>query len=80
MNKKIYIRLAKTSKNILVDAHNKPSSQYYSSMRRQCAEEYYPTIRFAITLEMPDDMFKQAEESVAILNVLKKDVEINVKL
>ena len=72
MKTKIYIRISRGNKSIKVSAANKPNYSPFVEKNYR-GEKYYPTVAFAVDLDIPDELFKTAEKSIAEIVVgLKK--------
>lgn len=72
MKAKIFLRVARGVRGIKVEASNKPN--YRPIMEKDFrGDKYFPTAAFAISLDIPDELFKQAEREIANIVVgLKK--------
>ena len=81
MKAKIYIKVAipspKSRGGYRVHAGTKPDyTPIQVSTGYRGGVEFRPTVSFAIDLNIPDEMFKQAEQTVATINLEKKNGEI----
>lgn len=78
MKQTVYLRIAKHPRrsHVKVTAGTKPNDAQLSDS----AGNAMPTIAFAVDVNIPDDMFKQAQRVVAELDVTAEDVQIPVTL
>lgn len=79
MKVKIYLRIGKTKKGVVkVAASNKPN--YTPLANQSFSGKYnlviYPTVMFALVLDLPDDLFKQAEKVIGEIKIDKEKVTI----
>jgi hypothetical protein len=72
MNIRAYLRFAKTKRGTKVFASSKPQ---YDPVEGN--GEFYPTVYFAVDFDIPDDLFKQAENVVAKINVELKGAKVS---
>lgn len=73
---RIYLRIGKTTGGFRVEADTRPNTKPLSS-RNYTGEKYYPTISFAIEVNLPIDAFSQAERVIAHLNVHPEQLSVN---
>ncbi len=73
---RIYLRIGKTEKGHRVEADTKPSTRPLYT-KTYSGEKYYPTISFAIDVNLPLDAFSQAERVVAHLNITPDQLSTN---
>lgn len=72
MKTKIYLRIAKNKKSgIAVSATTRPSHEPLHA--QTYGKAAFPTVAFAVEFDIPDELFKQAEEVVAKINLRKKN-------
>lgn len=76
MKCKVYLRVAKTGtrNGFRVSASSKPNNEPMSSGTYSTV--WYPTIAFAINLDLPDSLFEQAERVIADLVVGTERAEV----
>ena len=76
----IYVRVAKTGtrKGYKVDASSTPNHSPLHSGSYNT--EYYPTVAFALSIDLPDSLFEQAEKVIAEINVNEKDAKIAAEI
>lgn len=75
---KVYLRVAKTNRGFRFSAHNKPSNQPLNSGAYNT--EWYPTISFALDLNIPDSLFAKASTAIAEINLNAKNAVINAEI
>lgn len=72
MKTKIYLRIAKNKKGgVATSATTRPT--YDPLHSQQYGKPTFPTVAFAVEFDIPDALFKQAEEVVAKINLEKKN-------
>lgn len=77
MKTKIYLKIGKGGrKGIKVSASIEPSYEPLFTAEYGGKKTFFPTVSFAVILDIPDELFTPAERVVAELNVLTKDAEI----
>ena len=62
----VYMRFAKTSKKILVDADTKRNLSPLKTQRMFGKHKYHPTIYFPVQFELPDDAFFISNKYLAL--------------
>ena len=78
MKDKVYLRVAKTKRGKLrYTASTRPSN---APISEQYGDTFLPTISFALELDIPDELFKKAEQTIAKINLEAKDVNINAEI
>jgi hypothetical protein len=80
MKTRIYLRVAKTEnrKGYKVSAGSQPSNEPLNSGSYNTT--WFPTVAFALDIDVPDEMFKTAERVIAELNVNMKEAQISTEL
>ncbi|WP_159059390.1 hypothetical protein [Rhodopseudomonas palustris] len=73
----MYIRVAKTSgrRGYKVSASTVPNVSPIAEMKLGSAVAY-PTIAFAVEIDLPDELFTQAERVIASIKLTEKDAKI----
>lgn len=72
MKTKIHLRIAKNKKGgLAVSATTRPS--YEPLHTQNYGKAAFPTVAFAVEFDIPDALFKQADEVVAKINLEKKN-------
>ena len=66
---KIYIQLARTERGHKVRASMKPNHDVLSNEQSGAYYKPFPTISFAIDLNIPPDAFRQAERVIETLHL-----------
>jgi len=76
----IYLRVAKTgSRNgYKVSATAKPNNEPLNS--GSYGTVWYPTIAFAVAIDIPDELFNQAERVIAELNIGMKEAVVSSEI
>ena len=68
---KIYMRVARNGNRFKFAANHKPIITPLSSEKF-----FFPTVGFALMLDIPDEMFKQAERVIAEVKIPEEQVQI----
>jgi hypothetical protein len=78
MKTKVYLRIAKGSKGSRVSASPKPCYEPIRNAKSYTSDsdKALPTVAFALELDIPDDLFKQAEQVAAQINLTKKGATV----
>ena len=71
---KVYIRIAKTLRGYKIITTDKPS--YKPLFSASWRPIYYPTVAFAIILNLPDDAFERATEVIGEMNVEMEELRV----
>lgn len=81
MKTKIYLRVARGGKrsHCKVDASSRPNYKPLG-LNNYKGEVFYPTVSFAINIEIPDELFRQAEQEIANIIVGSKKAVINTEI
>ena len=82
MKIRMYVRVAKQTRrnSIKIDASAKDNPQpLYRPMYRN-EKEYLPTVRFALDLEVPDELFSQASKVIGEINIALENAKIAAEL
>jgi hypothetical protein len=76
----IYLRVAKTNsrKGYRVTAGITPNNEPLNSGSYNT--EWYPTVAFAVNIEIPDELFNQASRIIAELNVAMKEAQVSTEI
>jgi hypothetical protein len=77
MKYKIYMRVAKTDgrTGYKVSASTRPNNEPINSGTYNTT--WYPTVAFAVLIDLPDELFNQAERVIAELNASLKDATVS---
>ena len=75
MKTKIYLKIARGVRGVKVSASNKPSNAPFAEKSYR-GDKYFPTVAFAIELDIPDELFKTAEKTIASVVVGLKQANI----
>ncbi len=80
MKVKVHLRVAKTEtrNGYRVSASTKPNNEPLNS--GSYGTVWYPTVSFAVDLNLPDELFEQANRVIAELNVAMKDAKISSEI
>ncbi len=80
MKAKIFLRVAKTEtrNGYKVSASTKPNNEPLNS--GSYGTVWYPTVSFAVDINLPDELFDQASKVIAELNVAMKDAKITSEI
>ena len=74
MKVKTFLRLGKTNRGVKVVASGKVN--HHPLEDGGYRPEALPTVMFAIVLDLPDDIFQQAEKVIGEINIGKKKVQV----
>ena len=81
MKTKVYLRVASSNGKgkVAVRASSKPDYSPIEGVKmwKKSHGTFYPTVAFAIELDIPDEAFKKAEQVVARLNLENEQVKVN---
>jgi hypothetical protein len=69
MKVKTHLRVAKTPRGARVEASTKPNYKPLMGSQGSWNERPLPTAAFAVVLDIPDDLFKRAEQVLAEIAV-----------
>ena len=75
----IYLKIAKGRKGrVLIKSSTKPDYSPIETVKYGSKHgDSYPTVAFAINVDIPDESFRRAEKVVAELNLKEEEVKIN---
>lgn len=79
----IYLRVAKTTgrKGYKVSAASVPNNEPLNNGQLSYRNgEFYPTVAFAVNVDIPDEMFNQAARVIADLNVAMKEAQVTTEI
>lgn len=78
MKAKVYLRVAKGvgRKGFKVEASPEPNFMPISTQGYRGGTDFHPTISFAMEFDIPDEMFKAAEQTIAQVNLAAKETQI----
>ena len=76
----IYLRVAKTGsrKGYKVSASSLPNNEPLNSGSYNTT--WFPTVMFAVNIDIPDELFNQAERVIAELNVSLKEARVSSEI
>lgn len=76
----IYLRIAKTGtrKGYKVSAASTPNNEPLNSGSYNTT--WFPTVMFAVNIDIPDELFEQAERVIAELNVGMEEAQISSEI
>ena len=72
-----YLRFAKTKRGVKVEASSKPS---YEPLSVGEYNGFLPTVWFAVEFYIPDELFAQAERTVASINLEMENSRVRAKV
>lgn len=77
----IYLRIAKTNgrKGYKVAASSEPNSEPLSRDDYR-GKEFFPTVAFCVSVDVPEEFFKQAERVIAELNIGMKEAQVSTEI
>ncbi len=76
MKTTVYLRVAKRSQPYRGSTMKFAASDFPNALLIESGEEFLPTVAFALDLDIPEKMFRQAEQVIAELEIHEEDVEI----
>lgn len=79
MKTKIYLRISSTTgkRRPAVRASMKPDYSPIEGTVSYKQKKFFPTVAFAVEVDIPDNAFKRAEKVLATLILKEDDVKIN---
>jgi hypothetical protein len=76
MKVKAYLRFAVAKRGVKIEASAKPVYDPISTV----PGEFLPTVSFAVEFDIPDELFEQAERTVASVNVALNGAKVSGKM
>jgi len=75
MKVKAFMRVAQTGRGYKVAASSKANQEPLFRQDYR-GKEFLPTVSFAVVLNIPEELFNQAEKEIAEINLALNEVEI----
>ena len=81
MKTRIYLRVAKVNnrRGYKVDASTTPNYEPLKTANYRSVE-FHPTVSFAVDFDIPDGLFKRAEEVIGEINVGMAGAQVNAEV
>ena len=76
MKVRAYIRVAKNGYKVKVDASAKEDSQPLFLLSGYKQKTFLPTVKFAVDLNIPDELFSNAAKVIGEINLALENVKI----
>lgn len=80
MKVRAYIRVAKNGYKVKLDASAKESGMPLFVPSGYKEKKYLPTVKFALDLVIPDDLFSTASRVLGEIDISAKDIQIAAEL